>query len=290
MHSAAGSAWDAPASATTLDRASELLGADCGVERSSRIDGTRVGQCRPVDPAHLGAGDRTGQSPEREWELVLGRPERGTGGEPRIRGDPLVTARVVWALTAAESLGLGADPAVMDLAARSLEQAMARLDAGDYVARAGVLHALSLRNQARFESVNALYRDRGSLSETGAGLPGDDPGAARTLRAGRRGAEHPGPAGEDRAGRRGAADAPILVGHHGGCPGTAARSRPRHWSRWPSAGFGPPRRIWPRPAPGCWPTASATAGFRRRPRVRPSSRWPQRRGESGPPRTVTGWS
>ncbi len=92
-------------------------------------------------------------------------PRRPGDDSTQPRGDLLATARVVWALTAAEALGQGADPSVLDQATKYLEQALAGLDAGELTARAEVLHALALRNRARFESVNALLRNRQVLSD-----------------------------------------------------------------------------------------------------------------------------
>ncbi len=116
--------------------------------------GSRPGS-RNASPSWSSPRTRTGAGPG------FPHPTGQGGGEH----DLLATARVVWALTAAESLGLGAEPVVLDRSARFLEQALARLDAGEWTRRAVVLHALALRNKARFESVNALARDRAGMSD-----------------------------------------------------------------------------------------------------------------------------
>src|SRR5262249_7860555 len=66
------------------------------------------------------------------------------------------------------------------------EQALPRLDAGDQASRAAVLHALALRNKARFESVNILLRDRAGLTDRSLAF------LAMTLAR----LDHTGPAGE----------------------------------------------------------------------------------------------
>src|SRR5262249_45933572 len=106
----------------------------------------------------------TAQNRDGSWPWIPGEG-RLSDGQPEPAGDLPATARVVWALDAAAPLGLGPDPAVLDRATGYLEQALTRLDAGERDTRAAVLHALGLRNRARFESINPLLRDRTILSD-----------------------------------------------------------------------------------------------------------------------------
>ena len=71
---------------------------------------------------------------------------------------------MVWALSAAEPLGLVADPTVFERATAYLGKAFADAPANDPVARATLLHALALRGRASFDAANALNRDRQGLS------------------------------------------------------------------------------------------------------------------------------
>ena len=72
----------------------------------------------------------------------------------------MVTARVAWALSVAESLGLLPDPDSLARATGYLTQQLARAAASDHEARAPP-HALALRGKASFETANALNRARG---------------------------------------------------------------------------------------------------------------------------------
>ena len=210
---------------TTLDRASELLGAAAALGQI-RISGDPDSDNAPRLARRI--SDQVSelvslQNENGSWSWVVGGEDRGGGPD----NDRLTTARVVWALSAAEFLGLGPEPALVERSTRYLEQAMARLDAGDHLARAAMFHALGLRNRARFESVNPLYRERASLSETALAY------LAITLAR----LDHSGPAGDV---------LDILV--------RRARTEP--------AGVGqPPRRYWSdaAPAPGHGGTVETTA-------------------------------
>ena len=147
---------------TTLERAGDLLGA------AAAMSSLRDAPGRESDAA----ARLTARISERVTELVSAQNQDGSW--PWVPGaarqgsapsDPAATTRVVWALTAADPLGLGAEPAVLDRATAALEQSLPRLDASDRTLRAAVLYALALRNKARFESVNALLRERAGLSD-----------------------------------------------------------------------------------------------------------------------------
>ncbi|MHB1558945.1 MAG: alpha-2-macroglobulin family protein, partial [Isosphaeraceae bacterium] len=151
---------------TTVERAGDLLGA------AAALATLRDAPDRETDAAaRLSsriAGDVTelvsAQKSDGSWPWI---PVAAAPGEAEStsQSDLLATARAVWALTSAEPLGQGADPSVLDKAAKSLEQALAGLDAGEFTLRAEVLHALALRGWARFETVNALVRNRQVLSD-----------------------------------------------------------------------------------------------------------------------------
>ena len=193
---------------TTLDRAGDLLGAAAALASVRDAPGHESD-----DAARL-----TARISQRVTDLVVAQNNDGSWpwipgatGQGSATSDLLATARVVWALTAAEPLGLGADPSVLDRSTRFLEQALPRLDAGDWTLRAAVLHALALRNRARFESVNALLRERAEIVRADSGLPGVLTDAARPRGTGRRGAGSPVRTGKDGAGGAGPSAAPILV-------------------------------------------------------------------------------
>src|SRR5262249_41403281 len=98
------------------------------------------------------------QNEDGGWSWVA-----GTRGQPRP-SDRMTSARVVWALATAESLGLMTDAAALDKAATWLAQEFAKVEGGANETRATLVHALSTRNKASFEQANALNRVRQGLS------------------------------------------------------------------------------------------------------------------------------
>src|SRR5262249_16473907 len=103
----------------------------------------------------------TSQNEDGGWPWVVAR---GPGNRP---SDRLTSARVVWALSTAESLGLMTDPKVLAKATTWLTQVSASnwTDLNDLETRAALLHALSTRNKATFEQANSLNRVRQNLSD-----------------------------------------------------------------------------------------------------------------------------
>ncbi len=151
---------------TTVERAADLLGAAAALatlrdapNRDSDA-ATRLASRVAGNVTELVSAQKTDGS--WPWIPVAAAPGEVESG---ARGDLLATARAVWALTSAEPLGQGADPSVLDRAAKYLEQALAGLDAGEFTLRTEALHALALRGRARFETVNALVRNRQVLSD-----------------------------------------------------------------------------------------------------------------------------
>ncbi|HEX8201501.1 MAG TPA: alpha-2-macroglobulin family protein, partial [Isosphaeraceae bacterium] len=149
----------APAHATA-DRASELLAA-CAALANARAarEGEASEAARLTGRIQGLVAELIGlQNDDGGWPWVAGR-------DARPGSERLTSARVVWALTAAEPLGLLTDPKVLETAVTFLTQEFARVDAADHEARAALLHALGLRGQARFDWVNALNRARPDLTD-----------------------------------------------------------------------------------------------------------------------------
>ena len=88
-----------------------------------------------------------------------------SNGQPRP-SDRVTSARALWALASAEPLGFVTDVGTLDRASNYLTQVYAQINAGDHEARAAVLHALSTRGKANFETANSLNRIRQSISDT----------------------------------------------------------------------------------------------------------------------------
>ena len=144
---------------TNLDRASDLL-ATASVLAGLRGDGP--GEAGEIVPLSRRARDLAadligGQNDDGGWS--------GTPGGSRSGNDRETSARAVWALTAAEPLGLVPDPKVFEKATAYLATAFAETPANDPALRATLLHALALRNKAGFEAANALNRARQDLPD-----------------------------------------------------------------------------------------------------------------------------
>ena len=159
-----------PPTNTTADRASELLAA---VSVLSDLRDVQAGEApeavRLVDRIRSLVSELSAsQTPDGAWPWVTsGRIPEANGQRPIPDNDWRTTAAVVWAMAEAERLGLLSDPKVLDQAIRYLNQQFAQLRPADHEARAAILHALSTRHAARFESVNALNRARNQLSDAG---------------------------------------------------------------------------------------------------------------------------
>jgi TolA-binding protein len=89
------------------------------------------------------------------------------GGWPWVGGgsDRAASARVVWALAAAEPNGLVPDPGSIERGLNYLAQEYPKVDGTDHETRAAILHALATRHRATFEQANALNRLRQNLSD-----------------------------------------------------------------------------------------------------------------------------
>jgi TolA-binding protein len=151
---------------TTRERAGDLLGAAAAL---SALRAAPPGESDAAARLSARIAERvtamvTAQNQDGSWPWIPGEG-RPAPGQPEPAGDLAATARVVWTLSAVATMGLGPAPEVLDRSTRYLEQALARLDAGERATRSEVLHALALRNRARFESVNVLLRDRAGLTD-----------------------------------------------------------------------------------------------------------------------------
>ena len=224
------------------------------------------------------------QNEDGGWPWVA-----GTNGQPRP-SDRMTSARVVWSLATAESLGLLTDAAVLDKAATWLAQEFAKVEGGDNETRATLLHALSTRNKASFEQANALNRVRQGLSNvslaylalTFANLDRVSLGDEVLGVLGPRGKTEPTVPGRQApallVGSRAAPVAPLGRRDHG-AGGPGLRPRPAAGAR-PRGGL----RLAPRPPPGDRLAAAqgegpGAGGARRSSTARP-----------GPPRTAIAWS
>ncbi len=195
-------------------------------------------------------------------------------------------AAVVWALASAEPLGLLSDVKVLDQAVAYLQQEFAKTSGNDHETRAALLHALSTRHAAALRGGQQLepHRaralrpalaylaltfanlDRVSLAGEMIGILA--PRAKTEATAPGRPSRFTGtiPAASQAIG--GAAETTALVAL------AFARVRPQA----PELDG---------PSTGCWPTASATAGSRTRPRDRRSRRSPLTTAGPKAPKTAT---
>jgi tetratricopeptide (TPR) repeat protein len=150
----------------TADRASDLLAATSALTyvRASRTASAAPEAQRLTDHIRGLVTELTAaQNQDGGWAWVVSaRPEQA--GRPST-SDLGTSSRVVWALASAEPLGLLTDPAALEKGANFLTAGYARVAAGDHELRAAVLHALSTRGKASFETANSLNRSRQSLPD-----------------------------------------------------------------------------------------------------------------------------
>ena len=149
-----------PSPNTIADRAGDLLAAAATLSYLQSVKA-------PESPDAVRLADRvrstvseliTLQNEDGGWPWVAGRQ-----GEARP-SDRMTSARVLWALSTAESLGLLPDPNAANKGVTWLSTEFAKVDGGDNETRATILHALSTQKKAGFEQANALNRVRQNLS------------------------------------------------------------------------------------------------------------------------------
>lgn len=99
--------------------------------------------------------------------VVTQKSDGGWGwiASPKIGSHFAVTATTYWALVRAEQAGIKVNPDTMNRALNYLRNQFKSVNANDNDAKAIILHALSLKEQADFAHVNRLYRERQGLSE-----------------------------------------------------------------------------------------------------------------------------
>ena len=153
-----------PAPNTIADRASELLAATSAL---SYLSTTPKASAAP-EASRLAERIRglvselvSLQADDGGWPWVAA-PLKGAP----LPSDRLTSARALWALATAETLGYVGDSGTLDRAANYLTQIYGQIQPGDQETRAVMLHALSTRGKANFETANSLNRVRQSLSDT----------------------------------------------------------------------------------------------------------------------------
>ncbi|MFO0952538.1 MAG: hypothetical protein U0835_15600, partial [Isosphaeraceae bacterium] len=153
---------------TTADRASDLLAATSVLAYLRTTAGASAAPeaHRLTDRVRGLVTELTASQAEDggwAWVQPTGLARSPQNSNPS--SDRMTTTRVVWALASAEPLGLLSDPKTLDRACAYLTQEYARLGAGDHETRAAILHALSTRGKASFETANSLNRLRQGLSD-----------------------------------------------------------------------------------------------------------------------------
>jgi len=149
-----------PLPGTVADRASDLLAATSALAYLRRVGGSEAPEASRLSSRAQGLVSELVaiQNEDGGWPWVAARPEAP------CPSDPLTTARVVWALSEAETFGLLSDRAAADRADAYLIGRLPTIDASGLDIRAAIVHALSTRGEAGFEQANRLNRDRQRLS------------------------------------------------------------------------------------------------------------------------------
>ncbi len=149
---------------TTADRASDLLSAASALSYLHTSRASAAPEASRLTSRMQGLVTELVaiQNEDGGWPWVSGGARPGQAAQP---SDRLTTASVVWALSAAESLGLLTDKNVLDKSATYLTQEFAKANGADHETRAMLLHALSTRHKATFEQANSLNRLRQSLPD-----------------------------------------------------------------------------------------------------------------------------
>ena len=146
---------------STFDRASDLLAIAGALEYLGAIGSTdEPDRVRLTDRARgLVSGLVAMQNADGGWAWFS--TPRGAS-----TSHGLASARVVWALSKAEAVGLLPESEAADRSIGFLSKTLNQADGSDHETRASLLHALSTRFKASFEPANALLRLRDDLSDT----------------------------------------------------------------------------------------------------------------------------
>ena len=154
---------------TTADRAADLLAATGALQylRTARATAAPEAERLTNRIGGLVASLIAAQNQDGGWSWVSGSPlPHAAPNQAKGVSDRLTSAAVVWALATAEPLGLLTDVKVLDHAVAYLRQEFSRTSGNDHETRAALLHALSTRHAAGFESANSVNRMRSGLSDT----------------------------------------------------------------------------------------------------------------------------
>jgi tetratricopeptide (TPR) repeat protein len=157
-----------PPTNTTADRAADLLAATSVLRylREARAGAAPEAQRLTDRIQGLVAELVAAQNPDGGWPWVATPPPLAIANRPAAApsSDRLTSAAVFWALATAEPLGLSTDPKVLDQALAYLNQEFSRTHGSDLESRAALVHAMSTRHAASFETANSLNRLRDHLS------------------------------------------------------------------------------------------------------------------------------
>lgn len=150
-----------PVPSTMADRASDLIGSASALRYVREVGGAQAPEASRLAEHVRGlvAELVTTQNDDGGWPWVA--PEPGKA----VPSDRLTSARVLWALQLAATVGLMSEPQALDRATAYLTQEFARVESGDQDTRAAILHALSTHGKASFEQANSLNRLRQNLSD-----------------------------------------------------------------------------------------------------------------------------